>query len=121
MVSALLVFLGGGIGSVVRYIFSIAFNQAIWPYGTLWSNVISCFVLGIVMGMAHKAIFSDPMRLFFTSGFCGGFSTFSTYSAEIVTLYQAGAYYHAIGYGILSVIAGLLAIIIGMSLGKLLN
>lgn len=114
-----LVFIGGGLGSLARYLLSVTFNQPIMPWGTLGSNVISCLILGIFMGFAHKSIVSDPHRLFFMTGFCGGFSTFSTYSGELVSIYQGGAPYHAAAYLIVSVVAGILAIIAGILLAKL--
>jgi fluoride exporter len=93
----LFIFLGGGLGSVVR----VAVGKGIssiqntnFPYGTLTANIIACLVLGFVIGLAdHKQIISPAARLFWAVGFCGGFSTFSTFSAETISLFQNGFHF----------------------------
>lgn len=62
-----------------------------FPWGTLVVNVAACFALGMIIGLAdHKQIISPSARLFWTVGFCGGFSTFSTFSNETLFLLQSG-------------------------------
>jgi len=89
-----LVFLGGGAGSTVRFLLGKGVNTLHnhhFPFGTLAVNVVACLVLGYVVGIAdHRQIISPSARLFWTVGFCGGFSTFSTFSAETLTLIQNG-------------------------------
>lgn len=119
MYYALLVFFGGGLGSLMRYGLSIFFNRALLPIGTLGSNIISCLLLGFIIGASYKIIISDPQKIFFMTGVCGGFSTFSTYSAEIVTMYNGGAAFHAFIYLMISVALGISSIALGMLLAKL--
>jgi len=94
MKSVLLVFMGGGLGSVVRFSLSKWVNTLHthhFPWGTLVVNVVACFALGVIVGLAdHKQIISPGARLFWTVGFCGGFSTFSTFSNETLILIQGG-------------------------------
>ena len=94
MKSILIVFLGGGLGSVVRFSLSKwinALHSHHFPWGTLVVNVAACFALGIIIGLAdHRQIISPSARLFWTIGFCGGFSTFSSFSNETLALQQAG-------------------------------
>jgi CrcB protein len=88
----LLVFIGGGLGSVCRFGLSLLLMPFAWrfPWATLLSNALACLVLGIIVGLQlHQAI-PDTRRLLVATGFCGGFSTFSTFSAETIQLYQSG-------------------------------
>jgi len=108
MQSLLIVFLGGGLGSVVRYALGRWINSMhdqAFPWGTLVVNVIACFLLGLVVGLAdHKQLFSAPARLFWTIGFCGGFSTFSTFSQETLSLLQQGLTLQLLTYVSLSLV-----------------
>ncbi len=94
MKSIFLVFFGGGLGSVVRFSLSKwvnALHSHNFPWGTLVVNVVACFALGLIIGLAdHKQMISPSARLFWTMGFCGGFSTFSTFSNETLSLLQSG-------------------------------
>ena len=89
-----MVFFGGGLGSVIRYSLGKWINSLHtqdFPWGTLVVNVAACFAVGIIIGMAdHKQIISPSARLFWVVGFCGGFSTFSTFSQETLYLLQSG-------------------------------
>jgi CrcB protein len=94
MQSILFVFLGGGLGSVTRFLLGrwiTSLHAQDFPWGTLAVNVTACLALGLLVGIAdQKQIISPPMRLFWTVGFCGGFSTFSTFSMESLQLMQSG-------------------------------
>jgi CrcB protein len=94
MNNLLLVFLGGGLGSIVRYgisLFVKANFSTKFPVATLLSNVISCVVLALAVGyFSEKAGANPTLRTFIVIGFCGGFSTFSTFSYETMELMRSG-------------------------------
>lgn len=89
----LAVFIGGGTGSVARWFLSMRFNSlhhAI-PLGTLTANLIGAFIIGVGLAWFNRMTHIDPMwKLLITTGFCGGLTTFSTFSAEVVFLLQDG-------------------------------
>lgn len=88
-----LIFFGGGLGSVARFLLG---KWVTWfspfpnfPLGTLVVNVTACFILGLIIGLAdHRQFLSTDSRAFWAIGFCGGFSTFSTFSLETAQLFQ---------------------------------
>lgn len=90
------VFIGGGLGSVTRYGVGIISKRAFastFPFATLISNVCSSFILGILVGwLALKASNQEPYRLLIAIGFCGGFSTFSSFSLETYEMIRTGQY-----------------------------
>ena len=94
MKNLFLVFLGGGLGSMIRFSLGRwvnALHNHHFPWGTLVVNIVACLILGFVIGLAdHRQIISPPARLFWTVGFCGGFSTFSAFSNETLVLLQSG-------------------------------
>jgi CrcB protein len=96
------------LGSLIRY--SIGrwvntFHHSNFPYSTFTINVIACFVLGLMIGLAdHKQLISPASRLFWVVGFCGGFSTFSAFSGETVALFQQGQNSTMLLYILLSVV-----------------
>ena len=122
MKSILLVFLGGGLGSVARFSMGKWINtlhSQNFPWGTFVVNVIACFILGWIVGLAdQKQILSAGSRLFWTVGFCGGFSTFSTFSAETLALLQSGLTTTLVLYIAFSLVVCVSAIFAGLYLGN---
>lgn len=111
----LLVFIGGGLGSVCRFACAQWFPARPdgFPWGTFVANGLACLVLGVGIALAAKNWLSDGQRLLLLTGFCGGFSTFSTFSAELLHLGQAGEYALAAGYLLGSLLVGILAVYLG--------
>ena len=122
MRSILLIFFGGGLGSVVRYLLGKCINT--WhsyqfPLGTLVVNIAACFILGFIIGLAdHRQLISPSTRLFWVVGFCGGFSTFSTFSNETLTLIQTGLTASSLLYIGLSILLCLVATYSGIYSGS---
>ncbi|MGC4023593.1 MAG: fluoride efflux transporter CrcB [Cyclobacteriaceae bacterium] len=122
LLNIFLVFVGGGFGSTVRYLLGKwvnAMHSYHFPFGTLVVNVVACFVLGYVVGIAdHRQVISPAARLFWTVGFCGGFSTFSTFSAETLTLIQDGFHLSTVLYIVSSLVLCLAATFGGIYFGE---
>jgi CrcB protein len=120
--AVLLVAIGGGIGSVTRYLvggwFAGRFGPA-FPYGTLVINVTGSFIIGLFLAFAQERISLSPYwRLFFAVGFLGGYTTFSTFEYESVRLLQDGEMLLGSVYLIGSVVAGGIAAVAGIALGS---
>ena len=107
MNNILLVFLGGGIGSLARYGISeiVRFNfKSSFPIATLCANILSCLILALMVGMFSGKMEVNPaIRTLIVVGFCGGFSTFSTFSFETVELMRSGNIMFAIANILISV------------------
>ncbi|MDV5355690.1 fluoride efflux transporter CrcB [Enterobacter asburiae] len=89
----LAVFIGGGTGSVARWMLSMKLNPVhqIIPLGTLTANLIGAFIIGAGLAWFNRMAHIDPVwKVLVTTGFCGGLTTFSTFSAEVVFLLQEG-------------------------------
>ena len=104
--SFLYVFLGGGLGSICRYGISLLMKhtQLSFPLSTFTANAVSCIILGLLIGLHLKQGIADQQRLLWMTGFCGGFSTFSTFSAETFQLFEKGQYQTALLYVGLSLV-----------------
>lgn len=121
MKTLLLVFLGGGIGSLLRYLTSIItqkFYNGTFPVATLTVNIIGCLLIGILVGFFEKIHVNPNLKFLFITGFCGGFTTFSAFSMESISLIQNQQTALALTYILLSVFLGLIAVWAGLFLAK---
>ena len=90
--NALFVFLGGGIGSVLRYLAGMWIGSAAFPWATLAVNAVGSLAIGLFGGWAARFGWSEALRLSLMTGLCGGFTTFSTFSKESLALIESGRY-----------------------------
>ena len=117
----LLVFVGGGFGSVLRYIVGKYLNnpETGIPYGTFTANIMGSLLIGIILGLALKNnALSENHTLLLATGFCGGFTTFSAFAYENHVFLKAGDFTSFAIYTIASFIIGFLAVFLGMYLVK---
>ncbi|EAQ29206.1 camphor resistance protein CrcB [Erythrobacter sp. NAP1] len=125
--ASLYVALGGGIGAVGRYqagrlVTHMAPSGATFPWPTLAVNVVGSLAMGLLFGWLARASVAaqtgETLRLLVGVGLLGGFTTFSAFSAEMVTMMHRAAYLPALAYVGVSVIAGMAAFIIGLVMGQ---
>ena len=112
--------IGGAAGSVSRYVISMWMlrTNSAFPLGTFVINVTGSFLIAF-LARAFSTPDSNPvLRAALTVGFCGGFTTFSTFSAEFVTLVQEGRTVRAVLYVVASVLTGVLAVLAGLAVGN---
>lgn len=118
----LLVGLGGGVGSVARFLCQrsvSAWYPHAFPFGTLIVNFAGCFLIGLLLGLMEKGSIVKPeLKLLLVTGFCGGFTTFSAFAAENVQLLKDGRLLYFTIYTVGSVLLGILATIAGLSIVK---
>lgn len=119
--AALAVLAGGGIGSVLRYAITFAIAQRLgagFPWWTLIINVTGSFVIGIVAEITQARVFggSPLLRIFLMTGVLGGYTTFSTFSLETLTLFSESAIFLALCYAVGSVVLGIAAAFAGIAI-----
>jgi len=118
----LLVGAGSFIGGIFRYIISIPFLHKYphgFPWGTLIVNILGCFAIGLLYGYAERWNFPKEWRLFTATGVLGGFTTFSSFSNETVTLFNNGSYGQAAIYVLTSVLIGIAGTFLGLYLMRM--
>lgn len=128
--SILSVFIGSGLGGVCRYLLSRVVQTAMvassaFPWGTLAVNVLGCFLIGLFYGLFDRyslpAFVSPHIRLLLTVGFCGGFTTFSTFINENYLLFQSSNISLVLGYVALSIVIGFLFLYTGYAISQVFN
>ncbi len=123
MKTILIIGLGGGIGSISRYLIGGYITRHItttFPAaGTFVVNITGCFIIGLLFGVAGRQAWLTPeWRLFLITGICGGYTTFSTFSYESIELFRQGNYVYFLLYVLFSVLLGLLATVAGAALAR---
>jgi len=120
----ILVGFGGGIGSMVRYLCQKWFGESYphpFPWGTFFVNLAGCFLIGVIYAASEKtSVLSPQTRLLLITGFCGGFTTFSTFAFENMHLLRSGDTVYFLIYTIASVVLGIAGVFGGMAIMKLL-
>ena len=119
MINIILVAVGGALGSVFRYLTSLFiahFFYGKFPLATFLINFLGCFLIGVFFNFSGK--FDEKIKNLLMIGFCGGFTTFSTFANENLQLIQSGNYTIALVYMLLSVVLGVLGVWLGMILIK---
>ena len=111
----LLVALGGAAGSVCRYLLSWM-NSTTYPLGTFLVNILGSLLIGFLIGLVNKGTMLPEMKLLLVTGFCGGFTTFSTFANESFGMMKAGDVLLSALYVGASVVIGILAVWAGMKL-----
>ena len=121
MLNVLLVALGGGLGAASRFGVSLAVpaRADAWPVATFGINVVGSLAIGVLAGwLSSRGDAGEPWRLFLGVGVLGGFTTFSAYSLETIRMIERNDWVGASTYSIGSVIAGLIAVAIGLAMAK---
>jgi len=119
----LMIFLGGGLGSLTRFLISKSIGQIIplsFPLGTLSINLTGCFVIGLLSGIFENWIIPENLRLFIFIGFLGGYTTFSSFGLETFKLLQTTEYNLAFLNIILSNLIGIPLVFFGFILSKII-
>lgn len=120
----LLVGTGGFLGSVSRFLASRFMQNtipSIFPFGTFFVNISGCFLIGLIYGISDRdSLFSSDWKMFLTVGFCGGFTTFSTFANENLAMLRDGDFLHFFLYTGLSVFLGITATFLGVVISKIL-
>ena len=122
MKQVLIVFIGGGLGTVMRFLISkiLPYSGKGFPWSTFSANMIGCLIIGVITGYFLRNISENQSEwiLFATVGFCGGFTTFSSFANENFLFLRHDNYIIMLIYSILSVLSGILMIYLGIMIER---
>jgi protein CrcB len=112
--------LGGAVGAIMRYSISLLPERTCFPILTLITNIIGAIVIGFIVGLAEEKQVSSNAMLFLKTGVCGGFTTFSTFSLEVVTLFDHEKFVLGGIYIVLSVSACIVGVYCGRKIATMM-
>lgn len=113
--------IGGALGSVARFGIGTLFNQTGWPFGTWLVNLVGSFLIGLLFAIGkEKGVISPHMYIFLATGVMGGFTTFSSFSLEVVNMALSGRMAAAFFYSTGSLVLGMLCAYAGIACGRYL-
>ena len=119
----LLIGSGGFLGSVSRFLVSRFMQNnfpSAFPFGTFFVNITGCFLIGFIYGISERSsLITSGWKMFLAVGFCGGFTTFSTFTNENLALLRDGDFFHFLLYTSLSVFFGITATFLGVLITKI--
>ena len=118
--NVLIVGLGGGLGSMLRYsssLFALKYLGGWFPWATWTVNVVGCLLAGILFGLLGSTT-SSTVRLLWLVGFCGGFTTFSAFALENINWWQMKEYYKIIFYTLVCIVSSFAAVWLGTAIVK---
>ncbi len=121
MKAILYIFLGGGTGSVLRYLIQLLISKntiSDFPVATFLINITGSILIGIFFTLSERFNLASEIRLLLTVGLCGGFTTFSTFSADNLNLLKDGYYFTFSFYTLGSILLGITGTLLGIWLGK---
>lgn len=117
------IFLGGGTGSVLRYCVQMVLHERIVPYTFPWAtftvNIFGGFLIGLFYTLSARFNLSTDMRMLLTTGLCGGFTTFSTFSNDGLIMIKQGFYGMFVLYALSSIVLGIAAVFAGGAFGHM--
>ncbi len=131
MLNVLIVALGGGLGAACRYGLSLITVKSSFPLMTFLTNLLGAFIIGLIVGIGSSGVkgmagedrkpFSPNLMLFLKTGFCGGFTTFSTFSLEVWTLAEKSNWVTAGVYAVLSLVCCIAGVWAGMMVSRVVT
>ena len=114
------VMLAGGLGSGARYLIGVSLAGTAFPYATVTVNLVGCFLLGVIVQLTLNGSVSPEARTVIAAGFLGGFTTYSSFNQETLTLFASGATGAAIANVAITLAGGLAAGALGLAAGRVI-